>query len=98
MGHKVTVAYYPVSKGVTEQQCGSPTSYYGKVFKIPKELFSEDGQVDFEKEIGGVIEEVQEKGLGLVADEVTVERYEVTDIETGDMWVMYRVPCHGKDN
>ncbi len=97
MGHKVTVAYYSTTLGVTQQQTGAPTVYYGKVFKIPKELFSEDGEVDFEKEIGQLTEEVREKGLEPVLDDATVERYETWDIENGDVWAMYRVPCVNKE-
>ncbi len=93
MGNKVTVAYYSTTKGVTEQQTGEPIIYYGKVFKIPEELFSEDGEVDFEKEIGDLVEEARNKGLEPVSDEATVERYETRDIGNGDVWVMYRVPC-----
>jgi hypothetical protein len=96
MSHKVTVAYYSTTLGVTQQQTGAPTIYYGKVFKIPQKLFSEDGEVDFEKEIGGLHEEIQKKSLEPVLDEATVERYETWDIENGDVWVMYRVPCKGK--
>ena len=96
MGHKVTVAYYSTEKGVTQQQTGAPTVYYGKAFKITKQLFSENGDVDFEKEIGELVAKVQEKGSEPVLDGATVERYETWDIETGDVWVMYRLPCRGK--
>ena len=63
MSHKVTVAYYSTVQGVTQQQTSAPIMYYGKVFKIPKELFSEDGEVDFEKEIGELNDKIHEKGL-----------------------------------
>jgi len=97
MGFKVTVAYYSTSMGVTQQSTGVSAIYYGKVFKIPEALFSEDGEVDFEKEIGELVGELQGKGLEPVSEEATVERYETLDTETGDTWVMYRVPCKGKD-
>jgi len=96
MGFKVTVAYYSISKGVTQQTEGLSATYYGKVFKIPQALFSEDGDVDFEKEIGELVEEFQGKGLEPISDKPTIERYETLDTETGDTWVMYRVPCQGK--
>lgn len=97
MGQKVTVAYYSTKQGVTQQQTGAPTVYYGKTFKIPKELFSEEAEVDFEKDIADLMGEIREKGLEPVLDEATVERYETWDIENGDVWVMYRVPCAGKE-
>ena len=97
MGHKVTVAYYSTTKGVTEQQTGEPTIYYGKVFKIPSKLFSEEGDVDFETEIAELVQEIQSKDSEPMLDAATVERYETLDIETGDAWVMYRVPCKAKD-
>lgn len=62
MGYKVTVAYYSTEKGVTQQQTGAPTVYHGKAFRIPRQLFSEDGDVDFEKEIGELVAELEEKG------------------------------------
>jgi hypothetical protein len=93
MGFKVTVAYYSTSKGVTQQITGASAVYYGKVFKIPEALFSEDGEVDLEEEIGELVEGLRGKGLEPVSDEATVERYETVDAETGDTWVMYRVPC-----
>jgi len=97
MGHKVTVAYYSTTRGVTQQQTGASTIYYGKAFKIPKKSFSEDGEVDFEKDIGGLVEEIQKKNLEPLLNEATVERYEAWDVENGDVWVMYRVPCEVKD-
>ena len=97
MGQKVTVAYYSTKQGVTQQQTGAPTVYYGKTFKISKELFSEEGDVDFDKEIGRLMEEIRGKGLEPVLNESTVERYETCDAGTGDVWVMYRVPCAGKE-
>jgi hypothetical protein len=98
MGFKVTVAYYSVSRGVTQQTTGVSATHYGKVFKIPQTVFSEDGDVDFEKDIGEIVEELQGKGLEPISDEPTIERYETLDAETGDTWVMYRVPCKGKDS
>lgn len=96
MAHKVTVAYYPTTKGVSQQQTGEDMVYYGKVFKIPKPLFDEMGDIDFDKEIGGLAEEIQAKGLEPVLNETIVERYEVWDLESDDVWVMYRMPCARK--
>jgi hypothetical protein len=97
MGHKVTVAYYSTTQGVTQQQSGAQTRYVGKVHRIPKALFSEDGDVDFSKDIAEIVQECQTKGLEPILDDATVERYEVQDIENGDAWVMYRVPCKSND-
>jgi len=96
MGHKVTVAYYSTTKGVTQQQTGGEMTYYGKVFKIPKPLFDEEGDVDFEKEIGELVTDIQAKGFEPLSDEMTVERYETWDLESEDVWVMYRMPCAKK--
>ena len=65
MTHKATVAYYSTTNGVSQQQTGATTVYYGKVFKIPKSLFSEDGEVDFVQEISELTQEIEEKGLEL---------------------------------
>ena len=93
MSHKVTVAYYSTTQGVTGQQSSTPMRYFGKVHRIPKALFSEDGDVDFTAEIGALVEEVRNNGVEPILENATVERYEVEDIENGDVWVMYRVPC-----
>jgi hypothetical protein len=98
MGHKVTVAYYSTTKGVTQQQTGAEMLYYGKVFKIPKPLFDEEGDVDFEKELNELIEQSQAKGLEPLLNETTVERYETWDMESEDVWVMYRMPCAKKES
>ena len=96
MGLKVTVAYYPTTKGVTQQQTGKEMVYYGKVFRIPKPLFDEEGDVEFEKEIAGLVDEIQAKGLEPLTGEMTVEHYETWDTESDDVWVMYRMPCSKK--
>ena len=97
MGHKVTVAYYSTAQGVTQQHKGLSAIYYGKVFKIPKELFSEERDIDFQKDIEELLEEIQDKGLEPILNESTVERYETWELESGDVRVMYRVPCKRKE-
>lgn len=96
MEHKVTVAYYSIGQGVMQQQKGVVAMYYGKVFKIPKGLFSEEGDVDFQKDIEELLEELQNKGLEPMLNESTVERYETWEVEGEGVWVMYRVPCKRK--
>jgi hypothetical protein len=98
MAQKVTIAYYSTTNGVTHQQTGGPMIYHGKVFKIHKPLFDEQADVDFQNEIGELIEEIEEKGLEPLLDDTTIERYETWDTESGDVWVMYRVPCAKKES
>jgi hypothetical protein len=100
MGSKVTIAYYSTTQGVTQQQTGGSMVYHGKIFKIHKPLFDEEVPVEFDKEIGELVAELQEKGLEplLDIDQCTIERYETWDTESGDVWVMYRVPCAQKDS
>jgi hypothetical protein len=93
MGQKVAVAYYSTTRGVTQQQTGEEMVYYGKVFRIPKPLFDEDVDVEFEKEIAELYEEIHAKDLEPLSTETTVERYETWDLESDDVWVMYRIPC-----
>ena len=90
---KIDIAYYKTSMGVTQQQTGASTIYYGKVFRIPKDLFDEEGDVDFEKEIGELVQEIEDQGLEPMIDGTTVERYEIWDLGNGDVSVMYRIPC-----
>lgn len=96
MAQKVNIAYYSTTKGVTQQQTDASMVYHGKVFRIPKPLFDEEVDVDFEKEIGTLVQEIEEKGFEPLLDETTIERYETWDTESGDVWVMYRVPCAEK--
>lgn len=96
MTQKVTIAYYSTTNGVTHQQTGAPMTYHGKVFKIRKPLFDEEVDVDFEKEIGELVGEMEEKGFEPLLDQTTIERYEAWDTESEDVWVMYRVPCATK--
>ena len=96
MAQKVNIAYYSTTKGVTQQQTDASMVYHGKIFRIPKPLFDEEVDVDFDKEIGELVQEIQEKGLEPLLDETTIERYETRDIESGDVWVMYLVPCAEK--
>ena len=98
MAQKVTIAYYSTTKGVTQQQTDASMVYHGKVFRIPKPLFDEEVDVDFDKQIGELVKEIEEKGLEPLLDETTIERYETWDIESGDVWVMYRVPCEKKES
>jgi hypothetical protein len=94
---QVNIAYYKTTMGVTQQQTGTSANYYGKVFRIPKDLFSEEGDVDFEKDVGELVQEVQSKGLEPMIEGTTVERYEIWDVENGDVLVMYRIPCKSKE-
>lgn len=66
-------------------------------FKIPKALFSEEGAVDFQKDIEELLEEMQNKGLEPILNDCTVERYETWEIESREVWVMYRVPCKSQE-
>lgn len=96
MGHEVRVAYASTTQGMTQQETGATTTYRGKVVKIPKELFGKERQVDLEKDIADLLQEMEYKSLEPAVDDGTIEGYETWDIETGDVWVMYRVPCKEK--
>jgi hypothetical protein len=97
MSQKVTVAYYSTTRGVTQQQTGGEMVYHGKIYRIAKSRFDEKAEVDFEKEIGELVDEIHDKGLEPLSGEIAVERYETWDLEDGDVWVMYRMPCVKKD-
>jgi len=97
MGHEVRVAYASATQGITRQETGTPTIYHGRCFKIPKALFRKARNVDLERDLEELIQEVQDKGLEPALDGGTIEGYETWDIETGDVWVTYRVPCKGKE-
>ena len=93
MAQRITVMYFSTSQGVTQQQADTATIYYGKTFKIAKELFSPEGEVDFQKDVEGLMQEIMSKGLKLVDADATIERYETWDTDGEEVSVMYRVPC-----
>lgn len=92
------IRYVSTIRGVTEHKTGQSTVYYGLTFRIKREDYATDRQMELEDEIFSKIEQwIQSppQGEGAFAKGGTVERYEVFDAESGDVLVMYRVPFQG---
>jgi hypothetical protein len=94
MGDKGIVYYQSVFRGITNPDGSRPVTYFGKVYRIPRsehgsmrqlewELKPEEILAGMKREDGTPIEHI-EGGI--------IERFEIYDQESGDVWVMYRVP------
>ena len=86
--------YYSTVKGLANKDGGPATVFYGKVHRIPREDFGARRQLNCEKLPGDIIEEIRNSRPDL--DPLPfgpIERYEIFDVDTGDVFVMYRIPC-----
>ena len=71
-----------------------PIAYFGKVFRIPKQDHDTIRQLEWEMDPKELIREMHgQEGKGFVPAEMCViERTEIYDQDSGDVWVMYRIP------
>ena len=83
--------YFSTVRGVTEEGPDSPIVYYGASWRIPKAAMRslQTMQHEFEVMEDLVRREFADKKFPVGG---IVERYEVFDIETGEMIVMCRIP------
>ena len=92
--HNVHVAYQSTVRGISrreaEEKLGKEIDfiYKGIVFSIPREDFPEK-ILEYEPHIETIIREFDDC---IPMSGGMIERYEIFDIETGDVHVMYRVP------
>jgi hypothetical protein len=88
---KGTVFYLSVTQGITNPQGKEPIAYYGKVYRIPRSEHGTIRQLEWEMKpdelLGGMGQDGEPVGGGVI------ERFEIYDRDSGDVWVMYRVPC-----
>lgn len=94
MPHGV-VFYQNVTRGIANPDGSQPVQYFGKVFRIPRSEHDTIRQLEWEINPHELLEGVTDRdgrALMPLASSV-IERLETYDRETGDVLVMYRVPC-----
>jgi len=87
---KATVHYLSSVKGITGES-GNGLIYKGIVFRIPADSVGSAKQIDFEEMYDPLLIFKPHDGSEPAFD-LPIERYEIWDIETGEMVVMYRMP------
>lgn len=88
---KGTVFYLSVSQGISNPQGQEPITYHGKVYRIPRSEHGTIRQLEWEMKPEELL-----RGMGSNEEPVgggVIERFEIFDQDSGDVWVMYRVPC-----
>ena len=88
------ILYWSTVKGLANKDGGPATVFYGKVHKIPREDFSTQRHLNHEKMLEEIIEEIRNSRPDLDPSLFgPIERYEIFEVGTGDVFVMYRIPC-----
>lgn len=91
---KSSVFYLSVSRGITNPDGSRPVAYFGKVFRIPRSEHGSLRQLEWEMTPEDLLADLTSRegnSIQYVPDGV-VERFEIYDQDSGDVWVMYRVP------
>jgi hypothetical protein len=93
---KGTVFYLSASCGISNPDGKQPITYYGKVYRIPRSEHGTIRQLEWELTPDDLLADlINAHGKALRrAPEGVIERFEMLDGESGDLWVMYRVPCY----
>jgi hypothetical protein len=89
---KGTVFYLSVSRGISNPDGQKPIAYYGKVYRIPKSEHDTIRQLEWELTPDDLLANLPNHTAQSPND--VIERFEIYDQESGDVWVMYRVPCN----
>ncbi len=88
------ILYWSTVKGLANKDGGPATIFYGKVYRIPREDFGTQRHFNHEKDPKDIIEEIRNSRPDLDPfSSGPIERYEIFDVDTGDILVMYRIPC-----
>jgi len=94
MSDKGTVYYQSIDRGLENPAGKQPVRYFGRVFKIPRSAHGNMQQLEWEpspSELRPPLTSREGDAIESV-DRGVIERFEVVDQESGDVWVMYRVP------
>lgn len=88
------VFHQTVARGLANPDGCKPITYFGKVFRIPRQDHDTLRQIEWEPDPQELLRDLIDPQAGAVQPARTciVERLEMYDQETGDVWVMYRVP------
>jgi hypothetical protein len=88
------VFYQPAGRGIENPDGQRPVRYFGKCFRIPRSEHGSIRQIEWEPSPADLRDDVDAadgRTLKAVACGV-IERFEIVDRDSGDIWVMYRVP------
>jgi len=91
---KFEVFYNSTVKGATASE-HEGVLYQGFAFKVPHDKFTAPERNEIEAEMLDKVEKLVSEGSndgGEFVPKGIVERHEVFEAETGDVWIMYRVP------
>jgi len=86
--------YQPTTRGLANPDGSKPVRYFGTVYRIPRSEHGTIRQLEWEtapRELGHDLHAADGSTL-TTPDKNITERFEVIDQQTGDVWVMYRVP------
>ncbi len=90
---RIPLVYISPQKGITQARTGEALRYYGKVTRIPREELGKGSALTYDAHPEELLQDLKD------AEPVaggTVEQYEVEDMETGDLLIMWRVPYRQK--
>lgn len=94
-----TVYYQPVRHGLSNAAGDKPIIYHGKAYRVPRSAHGTVQQLEWEippRELPTPI--TRDDGVSVYPVEgAVIERFEIVDRDTGDLWVMYRVPYPTED-
>lgn len=94
------VFYQSTIAGITQLMVDAPIVYYGFTFRHGRQV---DEATDLEHEMLARVDRLLDgglkdcKGARFVVNGF-VERYEVFDVDSSDMLVMYRIPCSSHED
>jgi len=92
--NKGAVLYVPVSHSVAPAPGADAARYFGAVYRIPKADYGTIRQLEWERTPDELLAAAPPRAgrpMRRLAARA-IERLEVCDQDTGDIWVMYRVP------
>lgn len=91
------VFYQSTRRGLANPDGSAPVTYYGRVYRIPASQHGTIQQLEWELSPIELLNVPDGQPLERSADDA-IERLEVIDQQTGDVWVMYRVPFRPSAN
>ena len=99
--NKFHLFWFSTGRGISNEDGEKKRLYYGKIFRVPRDLVDEKERLAIEEREMSDLEEraIRQsctKGGKPAAGEF-MERYDVFDVETGDAMVMYRLPYQPDD-
>lgn len=85
--------YQSLIGGIPDREAEDDTSYFAVVYTVPCDDF-EDDEFFYDPEEVELLTVVREKGVAEFKslDGRGVERYEIYDVNTNDVHIMYRIP------